>query len=112
MKALLLALLSLIAMSAFAKHTFTVQGDQFLLDGQPFQIRAGEMHYSRVPREYWRDRLRKMRAMGLNAVSTYMFWNVHEPEPNKFHFKGNDDAAAFVRTAQEEGLWVLLRPGP
>jgi beta-galactosidase len=98
---------------AFAQtHTFTTSGDQFLLDGKPFQIRSGEMHYSRVPRPYWRDRLRKMKAMGLNTVATYMFWNVHEPKPGQFHFAGNDDVAAFVKDAQAEGMYVLLRPGP
>ncbi len=95
-----------------AEHTFGWKGEHFLLDGKPFQIISGEMHYARVPRAYWRDRLRKIRAMGLNTVCTYMFWNVHEPEPGKFNFEGNLDAATFVRTAQEEGLWVLLRPGP
>lgn len=93
-------------------HTFGWKDKQFLLDGKPFQIRSGEMHYSRVPREYWHDRLRKMKAMGLNTVATYMFWNAHEPEPGKFNFKGNEDAAAFVKAAGEEGLFVLLRPGP
>ena len=95
-----------------AEHTFTTTGDHFLLDGKPFQIRSGEMHYSRVPRPYWRDRLRKMKAMGLNTVATYMFWNMHEPEPGKFHFDGNEDVAAFVKDAQAEGMYVLLRPGP
>ncbi len=93
-------------------HTFQVSGSQFLLDGKPFQIRSGEMHYARVPREYWRDRFKKMRAMGLNTVCTYCFWNLHEPEKDKFDFSGNNDVAEFVREAQQEGLWVLLRPGP
>jgi beta-galactosidase len=95
-----------------AAHTFGWKGEHFLLDGEPFQIISGEIHYARVPRAYWRDRLRKIRAMGLNTVCTYMFWNVHEPEPGRFNFQGNLDAATFIRTAQEEGLWVLLRPGP
>jgi beta-galactosidase len=98
--------------AALAKHRFEVQGDHFLLDGRPFQIRSGEMHYARVPREYWRDRFRKMKAMGLNTVCTYSFWNLHEPEPGKFDFSGNNDVAEFIREAQREGLWVLLRPGP
>lgn len=93
-------------------HTFGWKGENFLLDGKPFQIISGEMHYARVHRDYWRDRLRKIRAMGLNTVCTYMFWNVHEPQPDQFTFEGNLDVAAFVRMAQEEGLWVLLRPGP
>ncbi|MGH7969974.1 MAG: beta-galactosidase, partial [Limisphaerales bacterium] len=93
-------------------HTFSWQDEQFLLDGKPFQVLSGEMHYARIPREYWRDRLKKLRAMGLNTVSTYMFWNFHEPRPGEFTFRGRHDAAAFIRTAQEEDLWVILRPGP
>lgn len=95
-----------------ATHTFGWRGDQFLLDGKPFQVRSGEMHYARVPRAYWRDRLRKLRSMGLNTVSTYVFWNFQEPHPGKYDFTGRRDVAAFVRTAQEEGLWVTLRLGP
>ena len=84
----------------------------FLLDGKPFQIISGELHYSRIPREYWRDRLHKARAMGLNTISTYVFWNYHEITPGHYDFTGGRDVAAFVRTAQEEGLFVILRPGP
>jgi len=93
-------------------HTFSTEGDHFLLDGKPFVIVSGEMHYPRVPREYWRDRMRKMKAMGLNTLCTYVFWNLHEPRPGKFDFTGNLDVAEFVRTAQQEGLWVIVRPGP
>ena len=70
------------------------------------------MHYARIPREYWRDRLQKARAMGLNTISTYVFWNAHEPRPGLYDFSGSLDVAAFVRMAQEEGLYVILRPGP
>jgi len=91
-------------------HTFKVAGNQFLLDGKPFQIISGEMHFVRIPREYWRARLKMAKAMGLNTVCTYVFWNVEEPEKGKFNFKGNADVAAFIRIAQEEGLWVLVRP--
>ena len=93
-------------------HTFGWKGEQFLLDGKPFQIISGDMHYNRVPRQYWRDRMRKMKAMGLNTLVTYIFWNQHEPKPGQFDFKDNLDLAAYVRTAQEEGLWVIVRPGP
>ena len=93
-------------------HTFGIAGDHFVLDGKPFQIISGEMHYARIPREYWRDRLKKARAMGLNTVSTYVFWNVHEPKPGVYDFSGGKDVAAFIRMAQEEGLYVILRPGP
>lgn len=70
------------------------------------------MHYPRVPRAYWRDRMRKMRAMGLNTLCTYVFWNLHEPAPGRFDFAGNLDLATYLRTAQEEGLWAIVRPGP
>lgn len=93
-------------------HTFAVSGKQFLLDGKPYQIISGEMHYPRVPREYWRDRFRKARAMGLNTITTYVFWNVHEPKPGVYDFSGQNDIAEFVREAQSEGLHVILRPGP
>src|ERR1700722_5850933 len=93
-------------------HRIGIEGDHFVLDGKPLQIISGEMHYERIPREYWRDRLKKARAMGLNAISTYVFWNAHEPKPGVYDFTGMLDVAAFVRTAQEEGLYVILRPGP
>ena len=93
-------------------HRFGVQGDRFVLDGNPFQIISGELHYERIPREYWRDRLKKARAMGLNTISTYVFWNVHEPRPGVYNFRDGADVAAFIRMAQEEGLYVILRPGP
>ena len=95
-----------------AAPRFGVDGDHFVLDGQPFQFLAGEMHYPRIPRELWRDRLRKMKALGLNALSTYVFWNAHEVRQGQYDFSGNLDLAAWVKTAQEEGLLVLLRPGP
>jgi len=98
--------------SAKSRHTFGWQGEHFLLDGKPFQIISGDMHYAREPRQYWRDRMRKMKAMGLNTLTTYLFWNLHEPRPGQFDFTGNLDVAAYIRTAQEEGLWVIVRPGP
>ncbi len=93
-------------------HSFRAVGDHFELDGKPFRVLAGEMHYARVPRAYWRDRLRKAKAMGLNTITTYVFWNVHEPQPGVYDFSGNNDVAEFVREAQQEGLYVNLRPGP
>lgn len=94
------------------RSKLVVQRDGFLLDGKPFQFRSGELHFSRVPRAYWRHRLRMMRAMGLNAVSPYLFWAVHEPKPGRFNFRGEADMAAFVRLAAAEGFKVILRPGP
>lgn len=90
----------------------TIAGDHFVRDGEPYQIISGSIHYVRVPRAYWRDRLQKARAMGLNTVETYAFWNLHEPKSGVFDFSGQLDIAAFIRMAQEEGLNVILRPGP
>ena len=94
------------------RHSFSIGENDFLLDGQRFQIRCGELHAPRVAREYWRHRLQMIRAMGLNTVCAYLFWNMHEPQPGKFDWSGQADAAEFCRIAQEQGLWVILRPGP
>ena len=110
--ALLACVLLLPQLSAAQAETFTAAGEHFMLNGKPFQIISGEMHYLRIPPEYWRDRLLKAKAMGLNTVATYVFWNSHEPAPGKFNFEGGADLAKFVRTAQEVGLYVILRPGP
>jgi beta-galactosidase len=93
-------------------HVFAATNGQFTLDGKPFRVISGEMHYPRIPREYWRARLKMARAMGLNAITTYVFWNEHEPTPGTYDFSGNNDVAEFIREAQQEGLWVILRPGP
>lgn len=90
----------------------TLSGDQFLYDGQPYRILSGTMHYFRVVPEYWRDRLEKMRAFGLNTVETYVAWNRHEARPGKFDFTGMLDIEKFIRTAAEVGLNVIVRPGP
>ncbi|RDC57447.1 beta-galactosidase [Pedobacter chinensis] len=96
-----------------AKHTFAIADGNFLLDGKPVQIHSGEMHYARIPKPYWRHRLKMMKAMGLNAVATYVFWNYHETSPGVWDFKsGNKDIAEYIKTAEEEGLFVILRPGP
>ena len=114
---LFIALISLIvlaeAMAQRTVHTFALADKEFLLDGKPFQIIAGEMHFARIPKEYWRPRLKMARAMGLNAVSTYVFWNYHEPEPGTFDFTTESrNISEFIRIAQEEGLLVIVRPGP
>ena len=111
----LLILLVLVgAMPAWAqvKHTFSFGDTDFMLDGKPLQMISGEMHYPRVPREAWRARMKMAKAMGLNTIGTYVFWNLHEPQKGKFDFTGNNDVAEFVKIAQQEGLWVILRPSP
>jgi beta-galactosidase len=93
--------------------SFAQNGDGFLLDGEPFQIRSGELHPARIPFEYWRHRIQMVRAMGMNTVALYVMWNYHETSEGEFDFHtGNRDIEAFIRLCQEEGMWVLFRPGP
>ena len=94
------------------KERIKIDGGTFNVDGKDVQLICGEMHYARIPHEYWRDRLKRARAMGLNTISVYVFWNFHERQPGEFDFSGQADVAEFVRLAQEEGLYVILRPGP
>ena len=107
----LLALASRLSAAGLPRD-FRLGEKDFLLDGRPFRIMAGEIHFQRIPREYWADRLMKVKAAGLNTVGTYVFWNALEPEPGRWELGGRNDLAAFVRTAQRLGLWVLVRPGP
>lgn len=93
-------------------HTFTLGDEAFLLDGKPLQMISGEMHCARIPVAYWRDRMKMAKAMGLNTIGTYVFWNAHEAVQGKYDFSGNNNIAEFVRIAKEEGLWVVLRPSP
>uniref|UniRef100_A0A665UMM5 Beta-galactosidase n=1 Tax=Echeneis naucrates TaxID=173247 RepID=A0A665UMM5_ECHNA len=85
---------------------------QFTLEGEPFRILGGSIHYFRVPRAYWGDRLLKMKACGLNTLTTYVPWNLHEPERGTFNFQDQLDLRAYVSLAADMGLWVILRPGP
>ena len=95
------------------KHTFTLGTSEFLLDGQPYQIISGEMHPARIPAEYWRHRIRMTKAMGCNTVSAYIFWNFHESAEGVYDFTtGNHNLGEFIRIVQEEGMWLILRPGP
>ncbi|XP_014649164.1 PREDICTED: beta-galactosidase-1-like protein 2 [Ceratotherium simum simum] len=89
-----------------------VEGSNFTLGGFPFLIVAGTIHYFRVPREYWRDSLLKLKACGFNTVTTHVPWNLHEPKRSQFYFTGNLDLKAFLFMASEVGLWVILCPGP
>lgn len=110
---MLFALLLAVPSSAKAKHTFEIKGGNFVYDGKAIQIHSGEMHYSRVPAPYWHHRLKMMKAMGLNAVATYVFWNNHEVAPGKWDWTtGNRNIRAFLKAASDEGMMVILRPGP
>lgn len=103
-------------LQAARHHRFEFGGpdnSEFLLDGQPFQIRSGEMHPDRIPPEYWRHRIQMAKAMGLNTIAIYVFWNAHEPREGHYDFTSpSRDLGKFLRLAREEGLWVLLRAGP
>jgi len=93
--------------------SFVLGEKDFLLNGKPFQMRAGEIHPNRVPKEYWRHRVRMAKAMGLNTIASYIFWNYFETEEGKFDFKTESrDIAEFFKVVQEEGMWLFLRPGP
>ncbi|MEU8465684.1 beta-galactosidase [Streptomyces sp. NPDC029003] len=89
-----------------------IDDDGFRLDGEPFRLLSGGLHYFRVHPDQWADRLRKARLMGLNTVETYVPWNLHQPRPELFRMEGGLDLPAFLDLAAAEGLHVLLRPGP
>ena len=101
------------AVSNDSLETFELDAPNFLLNGKPFQLISGEIHYARVPKKYWRHRIQMAKAMGCNAIATYVFWNYHETEKGKFDFTTeNRNVSEFIRLVQEEGLKLLLRPGP
>ena len=90
----------------------TYNDKEFLMDGKPYTIISGAMHYFRIPREYWYDRLLKLKECGFNTVETYTCWNLHEPKEGEFDFSGMLDIEAYVKIAEELGLNVIVRPGP
>ncbi len=97
-------------------HQFSFGGpdnSEFLLDGKPFQIIGGELHPARIPCQYWRHRIQMAKAMGLNTIPVYVFWNDHEREEGQFDFQTAErNIGEFFKIAKEEGMWVVLRPGP
>lgn len=93
--------------------TFSYRGTRMYLDDEEFVIRSGEMHPGRIPHQYWRHRIQMAKAMGMNSVAAYVFWNQHEVEKGKFDFASpQNDIGAFLDIAKQEGMYVLLRPGP
>ena len=95
-----------------AAQTFKVGQKTFLLDGKPFVVKAAEMHYPRIPRPYWEHRIQMCKALGMNTICIYVFWNIHEQREGEFNFTDNNDVAAFCRLAQKNGMYVIVRPGP
>lgn len=93
-------------------NRFLVGKNDFLLDGEPFKVISGAMHYFRVPREYWRDRLLKIKACGFNTIETYTAWNLHEKNEGEYDFSGNLDLKAYLQLINELGMYAIVRPGP
>ena len=119
-----LALMSSLATGAFAapatglapqvdsKNTFVAGDKTFLLNGKPFVVKAAEIHYPRIPREYWEHRIKMCKALGMNTICIYIFWNLHEQREGVFDFTGQNDVAEFCRLAKKNGMYVIVRPGP
>lgn len=99
-------------MAAQKGGTFTTGNKTFLLNGKPFVVKAAELHYPRIPRPYWEHRIRMCKALGMNTVCLYVFWNIHEQREGQFDFTGNNDVAEFCRLCQKNGMYVIVRPGP
>lgn len=109
---LLAAFMFCLPASAQKKGTFEAGEGSFLLNGKPFVVKAAEIHYPRIPKEYWEHRIKMCKAIGMNTVCIYIFWNIHEQKEGEFDFSGNNDIAAFCRLAQKNGMYVIVRPGP
>ena len=92
--------------------TFTTGNQTFLLNGKPFVVKAAELHYPRIPRPYWEHRIQMCKALGMNTICLYVFWNIHEQREGQFDFTGQNDIAEFCRLAQKNGMYVIVRPGP
>ncbi len=92
--------------------TFITGNKTFLLNGKPFVVKAAELHYPRIPRPYWDNRIKMCKALGMNTVCLYVFWNIHEQQEGQFDFTGNNDVAEFCRLCQKNGMYVIVRPGP
>lgn len=100
-------------LEAFHCKSFSYNETDFLLNGYPFHIYSGELHYPRIPPEYWRHRIRMAKSMGLNTISSYVFWNFHEEKEGSFDFSSQKkDLRKFISIVQEEGMYMLIRPGP
>ncbi|ADY34737.1 glycoside hydrolase family 35 [Phocaeicola salanitronis DSM 18170] len=92
--------------------TFEAGKGTFLLNGEPFVVKAAELHYPRIPRAYWEHRIKQCKALGMNTICLYVFWNFHEEKPGEFDFTGQKDLAEFCRLCQKNDMYVILRPGP
>ncbi len=97
---------------AAGQQNFVAGNGAFLLNGKPFVVKAAELHYPRIPRPYWEQRIQLCKALGMNTICLYTFWNAHEPEPGKFDFSGQNDLREFIKLCAKNDMKVILRPGP
>jgi hypothetical protein len=93
-------------------EAFTVNNYFFERNGRPFYAVAGEFHYSRYDQRFWEESLAKMKAGGINLVSTYVFWNHHEEVEGEFEWTGRKDLRRFVELCATYGLKAIVRIGP
>lgn len=100
------------ALAANKPGSFGIGDKTFLLNGKPFVVKAAEVHYPRIPRAYWDQRIKMCKALGMNTLCIYIFWNIHEQKMGEFNFTDNNDIRAFVKLAQQNGMYVIVRPGP
>ena len=117
MKKIIIFLIFLLASTFYTKvsvnaTTFEVGKGTFLLDGKPFVIKAAELHYARIPRPYWEHRIQMCKALGMNTICIYIFWNKHEQQEGIFNWTGDCDVAEFCRLCKKNGMYVIVRPGP
>ena len=97
---------------AAERETFAIGKNTFLLNDKPFVVKAAEVHYPRIPRPYWEHRIKMCKALGMNTLCLYVFWNIHEQKEGVYDFSGQNDVAEFCHLAQKNGMYVIVRPGP
>ena len=95
-----------------ATRSFAIGDEHFLLDGEPFRVLAGALHYFRVHPDLWADRIHKARLMGLNTIETYVPWNEHSPSRGTFDTAAGLDLGRFLDLVAAEGMFAIVRPGP
>ena len=93
-------------------ETFAIGDTDFLLNGEPFRVLSGAIHYFRVHPDQWADRIAKAHAMGLNTIETYVAWNAHEPKRGEWNTTGGNDLGRFLDLVAAEGMYAIVRPGP
>ena len=100
------------AMAQITPPKVTWDAQSLMIDGKREFIWSGEFHPFRLPDpQAWRDVYRKMKASGFNSVALYFNWSYHSPAPGVYDFTGIRDMDLAIRMAEEEGLYVIVRPG-